>query len=178
MCWVQNCFQHWFKAQVQSTGSPFPTNQRLYKYEICLEAFKTIMDLILQNGMGCLSVYGGGTLIHLYLVSEPLKCALMKYFQMFHLIEFKSKPLHTFFLKIVSKKKVQGIWPWSWRNCFDLSMTAFISSICFSIKTTYSKFGQWRNVGSKKQWWLVIGRGRSSKYGGGDHRCSWKKLST
>jgi hypothetical protein len=78
-----------FPTLVQSTSLPFTAYQRLYKYEICLQALKTIMDLVLQNGMGCLSVYGGGTFIHLCLVSGPLKCALMKYFQMFYLIEFK-----------------------------------------------------------------------------------------
>jgi hypothetical protein len=86
-----------FPTLVQNTSSPFLANQRLYKYEISLEALKTIMDPVLQNGMGCLSVYGGGTFIHLYLVSGPLKCALMKYFQMFYLIKSKRKPLHMFF---------------------------------------------------------------------------------
>lgn len=49
---------------IQSIGLPFPFNQRLYKYEICPEAFKTTMDPILQSGMGCFSVYRRG-------VSQP-----------------------------------------------------------------------------------------------------------
>jgi hypothetical protein len=47
---------------IQSIGLLFPSNQRLYKYEIRLEAFKTTMDPILQSGMGCLNVYRRGML--------------------------------------------------------------------------------------------------------------------
>jgi hypothetical protein len=87
---------------IKSTSLLFLVDQRLYKYKICLEALKTIMDPILQNAMGCLNMYEGGAFIHLCLVSGPLKCALMKFFKSFYLIKLKSKPLHGFFLKIVS----------------------------------------------------------------------------
>ncbi len=42
---------------VRSIGFPFPSYQRLYKYEICFKALKTTMDPILQSGMEFFSVY-------------------------------------------------------------------------------------------------------------------------
>jgi hypothetical protein len=68
---------------VQSTNTYFPVEQKFYKYEISLEVLKTILDLILWSGMGCLSVYETRALIHLCLVSISLECVnvLRKYIQ-------------------------------------------------------------------------------------------------
>lgn len=92
---------------VQIMDSPYPLNQRLYKYEICLKVLKMIMDLVLQNGMECLSVYRRGAFIHFCLVSGSLKCALMNFFQMFYSIKFKSKPLQEFFLIFFRRKNAR-----------------------------------------------------------------------
>ncbi len=66
---------------VQSMSKPFALERRLYNYEICLKALKTILDLVLQSGMGCLSMCGGETLIHLCLVSISLKCGYSNIFK-------------------------------------------------------------------------------------------------
>jgi len=70
-----------FMSLVQSMSTPFVLEQRFYNYEICLKALKTILDLVLQSGMGCLRMHGGGTFIHLCLVSISLKCGYSNIFK-------------------------------------------------------------------------------------------------
>jgi hypothetical protein len=48
-----------FPSLVQNIGTPFPMEQIIYNYEINPKAFKAILNLVLQSGMGCLSVNGG-----------------------------------------------------------------------------------------------------------------------
>lgn len=79
---------------VQSMSMPFALERRLYNYEICLKAVKTILDLVLQSGMGCFRMYVGRTLIHLCLVSISLKCGYSNIFKSnsykFYILCFKS----------------------------------------------------------------------------------------
>jgi hypothetical protein len=92
-----------FLSLVHSMSTPFALERRLYNYEICLKALKTILDIVLQSGMGCLRMYGGGTFIHLCLVSISLKCDYSNIFKCF--IQMYSHQVLTSFYILCFKRK-------------------------------------------------------------------------
>jgi len=49
---------------------PFPKEQKLYKLELNLDAIRLILHPLLRGGMRCLSVFGGGILTNICLVSS------------------------------------------------------------------------------------------------------------
>jgi hypothetical protein len=110
MSWDQEPLCYWSKTLIHEL-KPHLANWKLHNHEITLNTLMTILAPILQSGMGCLYVYGEGTLIHLCLVSNELN---FPNFGIWVIFNFSCCLL--LFLNYDSREKVQSFQPCSWKH--------------------------------------------------------------